>query len=167
MPWPAQARKPMESLLTAIVDDDRARVKALLRADPGLATSLIDTAKLYESPIAHWIYVGDTALHLAAAGYRLEIVKLLLAAGSDPNSAKNHREGRPLHYAADGYLNNPAWDAIRPGLSPQSDKLSPAPWLWPLFNAASMNATISTVTAISSGACFVWNISTIFLSSSR
>ena len=43
----------------------------------------------------------------------MEIVKLLLAAGSDPNSAKNHREGRPLHYAADGYLNNPAWDAKR------------------------------------------------------
>ena len=60
--------------------------------------------------IFHWIYAGDTALHLAAAGYRVEIVRLLLAAGADPNAAANHRRGRPLHYAADGYLAGSAWD---------------------------------------------------------
>jgi hypothetical protein len=55
--------------------------------------------------------VGDTALHLAAAGYRLEIVRLLLAAGADANAASNHRRSTPLHYAADGQINSPAWDA--------------------------------------------------------
>ena len=44
---------------------------------------------------------------------------------------------------------------------------SPAPWLAPLLFAASMNATISTVTAGSSGAFFVTTISTIFFTSSR
>lgn len=100
-------------LLTAIVEDDRPRARDLLKADPGLATSLISEARLYESKIVHWIYVGDTALHLAAAGYRVELVRLLLAAGADPNSAKNHRRSGPLHYAADGYINGPDWNATR------------------------------------------------------
>jgi hypothetical protein len=73
----------------------------------------IDEPKLYQSEIFHWTYEGDTALHLAAAGYRIEIVRLLLAAGADPNAAMNHRRSGPLHYAADGYINGPAWDAKR------------------------------------------------------
>jgi len=68
---------------------------------------------LYESKIFHWIYVGDTALHLAAAGYRVELVRLLLAAGADPNATTNHRHSGPLHYAADGYINGPDWNAKR------------------------------------------------------
>jgi len=100
-------------LLTAIVEDDRPRARNLLKADPGLATSLITQARLYESKIVHWVYAGDTALHLAAAGHRVELVRLLLAAGADPNSAKNHRRSGPLHYAADGYINGPDWNATR------------------------------------------------------
>jgi len=103
----------MESLLTAIVNDERATVRTLLKADPRLATCLIPKARLYQSKILHWIYVGDTALHLAAAGHRVELVQLLLAAGADPNSAMNHRQSGPLHYAADGYVSGPDWDAKR------------------------------------------------------
>ena len=101
----------MDSLLTAIIDDDRAKVKRLLKANPSLATRLIEEAKLYQSKIFHWIYIGDTALHLAAAGYRTQIVELLLAAGADPNATANHRKSGPLHYAADGYITGPVWDA--------------------------------------------------------
>src|SRR5258707_13514617 len=103
----------MDTLLRAILDDDRPRVKDLLKADDALVTRLVDEAKLYESKIFHWIYVGDTALHLAAAGYRVEIVRVLLAAGADPNAARNHRQSGPLHYAADGYINGPDWDPNR------------------------------------------------------
>src|SRR6266404_1025008 len=106
-------RISMDAVLTAILDDDQPRVKKLLKADPWLATGLIDAARLYESKIVHWIYAGDTALHLAAAGYRVELVRLLLAAGADPNSTKNHRKSGPLHYAADGYITGPAWNANR------------------------------------------------------
>src|SRR6266480_3970770 len=98
----------MKNLLSAIVEDDRRAVKALLRAHGALATRLIRKAKLYDSTIFHWIYVGDTALHLAAAGYRVEIVRLSLAAGADPNAATNHRRSTPLHYAADRFINGPA-----------------------------------------------------------
>jgi hypothetical protein len=103
----------MEAMLAAMLDDDRVKARELLRADPNLATGLIEEARLYQSRIAHWIYAGDTALHLAAAGYRVELVRLLLAAGADPNSAKNHRHSGPLHYAADGCLTSPAWDVNR------------------------------------------------------
>src|SRR6266478_7622981 len=103
----------MDAILTAVLEDDRPRVRKLLKADPRLATCLIDAARLYESKIFHWIYVGDTALHLAAAGYRVELVRLLLAAGADPNSTTNHRQSGPLHYAADGYVTGPAWNAKR------------------------------------------------------
>jgi hypothetical protein len=103
----------MHSLLTATLYDDRAMVEQLLNADPGLATRMIEEAKLYRGKIDHWIYVGDTALHLAAAGYRVEIVRILLSAGADPNASMNHRKSSPLHYASDGYLIGAAWDAER------------------------------------------------------
>ena len=63
--------------------------------------------------LPHWIYVGDTALHAAAAGYRVEIAKLLIAAGAGANAAGDHRGRAPLHYAADGDLENPDWDPKR------------------------------------------------------
>lgn len=72
----------MEKLLAATVDDDLSAVKALFRADPGLATRRIDKERLFESGIFHWIYMGDTALHLAAAGYRVEIVRLTQQSGA-------------------------------------------------------------------------------------
>src|SRR5437764_5115579 len=103
----------MNKIIAAIVDDDAKTVKKALEADTGLATRLIQRAKLHRSGILHWIYVGDTALHLAAAGYRVEIVRLLLTAGAHPNAATNHRRSSPLHYAADGFISGPAWDAKR------------------------------------------------------
>jgi hypothetical protein len=100
----------MNKIFAAIVNDDVSAAKRLLKADAGLATHLVRKPTLYGSRIFHWIYVGDTALHLAAAGYRVEIVRLLLAAGADPNAAKNRRKSSPLHYAADGFITGPAWD---------------------------------------------------------
>src|SRR5678816_250297 len=101
---PAESWSEMNKLIAAIVEDDAKAVKGLLLADAGLATRLMEKSKLHDSGIFHWIYVGDTALHLAAAGYRVEIVRLLLKAGADPNAAGNKRRSTPLHYAADGFI---------------------------------------------------------------
>ena len=101
----------MENLFSAIVDDDRSRVDALLKRDPNLVKGLVSKPRLYRSKIFHWIYAGDTALHLAAAGYRVEIIQSLLRAGADPNASANHRRSTPLHYAADGYITGPVWNA--------------------------------------------------------
>jgi ankyrin repeat protein len=99
----------LSRLLSAILEDDRAGVKRLLAADKSFAARRIEAPKLYRSKIFHWIYAGDTPLHLAAAGYRTEIIRFLLAVGADPNAAHNHRHGRPLHYAADGRPGGPEW----------------------------------------------------------
>ena len=104
---------PSQSLFAAILEDDLASVKALLKEHPHLSRHAMETDARHESGIAHWIYVGDTALHFAAAGYRVEIAKMVLVAGADPNSAKNHRRSQPLHYASDGYLENPFWNTKR------------------------------------------------------
>src|SRR4030095_2611456 len=98
----------MNQMIAAVVGDDVSAAKRLLQADARLATQVIQRPKLYDSGIFHWIYVGDTVLHLAAAGYRVEIGRLLLASGADPNAAKSRRQGTPLHYAADGYVTGPA-----------------------------------------------------------
>src|SRR5439155_27227916 len=103
----------MNNVVRAIIDDDRKAVKALLEADGGLAARLIRKPKFYDSKIFHWIYAGDTALHLAAAGYRVEIVRLLLMAGADPNATVNHRRSSPLHSAAAGFISSPVWHAER------------------------------------------------------
>jgi hypothetical protein len=103
----------MDKILKAIVDNDRGAVEELLEADSSLATRLVSKATLYNSKIFHWLYVGDTALHLAAAGHRVEIVGMLLRAGAEPNACKNHRRSTPLHYAADGFITGPAWCADR------------------------------------------------------
>src|SRR5690349_6367007 len=50
--------------------------------------------------IAHYLYAGDTALHMAAAAFRVPIAKLLVAHGADC-CARNRRGAEPLHYAAD------------------------------------------------------------------
>src|SRR2546428_13533912 len=104
----------MNDILAAIIDDDHATVQALLTQDRSLAARLINKPRLCQSKIFHWIYVGDTALHLAAAGDRVEIIRLLLASGADPNATANRRRSRPLPYAAEGYIPGPAWDAERP-----------------------------------------------------
>jgi len=101
------------ALLRAILNDERPTARRLLKAEPELARGRVNAAHLYQSKIHHWIYVGDTPLHLAAAGYRVELVQLLLDAGAQPNAATNHRHSGPLHYAADGYVNGPDWNAKR------------------------------------------------------
>ncbi len=103
----------MNKILKAITEDDRRGVEELLKADSMLVTRLVSKAILYQSKIFHWLYVGDTALHLAAAGYRVEIVGLLLRAGADPNASHNHRRSTPLHYAADGFITCPVSGADR------------------------------------------------------
>jgi hypothetical protein len=105
-------RDRLQSLFEAILRDDRDGAKELLKQDSSLVNSTVATPWL-ESRIAHWIYAGDAALHIAAAGYRVEIARMLLDAGADVSAARNHRRGQPLHYASDGYLESNWWDAKR------------------------------------------------------
>src|SRR5262245_66048162 len=58
------------------------------------------SATFFYTEIMHYMYVGDTALHMAAAAFRPEVAALLVANGADCR-ARNRRGAEPLHYAAD------------------------------------------------------------------
>src|SRR5580693_5478342 len=84
--------------------DDMARC---LAASPSLATAPADVgatrqsaSTFFFSEIAHYLYAGDTALHMAAAAFRRPAAELLVAHGADC-CAKNRRGAQPLHYASD------------------------------------------------------------------
>ncbi len=100
----------MDEIIAAIVDDDLAQLTSLLKADSRLPDRLAERDLLLDKRIYHWIYVGDTALHVAAAGYRVRLVAHLLAAGADAKAAANRRRSTPLHYAADGFVAGPHFD---------------------------------------------------------
>jgi hypothetical protein len=104
-----------QTLAAAIIDDDRPRVQTLLDGDRTAAKSAVAEVETLDPRIAHWVYLGDTLLHVAAAGYRVEIARMLLAAGADIGAAKNRRRAQPLHYAADGHVDSPSWNPDRQG----------------------------------------------------
>jgi hypothetical protein len=100
----------------AIIAHDTATFLGLLSAAPDLASaSLTKGATRHRAmqnffeEITHYIYEGDTALHVAAAAYRHEIARRLIAAGANVG-ARNRHGAEPLHYAADGMPGSPAWN---------------------------------------------------------
>jgi hypothetical protein len=104
------------ALVRAIVVGDAAAALRLLAASPVLVSARAEdgatrqAAKAYYlDEIGHYLYAGDTALHIAAAAYRLEIVRTLIAMGGDVR-ARNRRGAEPLHYAADGAPGSRTWN---------------------------------------------------------
>lgn len=90
-----------------VVNGEIREVSRRLTADPSLATASAevgatrqDASTFFFSEIAHYLYAGDTALHMAAAAFRRPVAELLVAHGADCR-AKNRRGAEPLHYAAD------------------------------------------------------------------
>ncbi len=106
---PMKAKSDFESLLEAISRNEAGPACKLLAENPHLATERVQVARL-DAGLPHWIYAGDTALHAAAAGYRVEIAKALLDAGAEVNAVGHHRHAQPLHYAADGCPGGSSWD---------------------------------------------------------
>ena len=88
----------MEPIFAAVLRGER-EVARLLRNDPALSQIRAEADFLVKA-IPHWLYVGDTSLHLAAAGIRLGVARVLLDSGAEPR-ARNRRGATPLHYACD------------------------------------------------------------------
>lgn len=88
----------MEPIFEAVLNGEK-DVARILRAAPQACRTQAARDFLVDA-IPHWLYVGDTSLHLAAAALRPGIAKVLLESGSDPN-AENRRAATPLHYACD------------------------------------------------------------------
>jgi len=109
------AEPALMDLVRAIAAGDTDTTSEMLKASPALARASVDSgatrqsaSTYYLDEINHYVYAGDTALHIAAAAYRIDLVHTLLAIGADV-SATNRRRAEPLHYAADGIPGSDAW----------------------------------------------------------
>ena len=103
-------------LVRDVVAGDTATVSRWLAASPELATACLKEGAARNGPggyfldeIKHYLYAGDTALHVAAAAHRDEIARNLLAEGADVR-ARNCRGAEPLHFAVDGGPGSPTWN---------------------------------------------------------
>ena len=108
----------LPALFRAIADGDVARVTELLAASPRLAAEPAPAGAtrraatpFYLEQIAHYVYAGDTPLHVAAAAHRPEIARDLIALGASVN-ARNRMGAEPLHYACDGSPGSKRWNPV-------------------------------------------------------
>src|SRR5258705_2692367 len=90
-----------------VVKGEIDEVSRQLAAHPAFATATAEVgatrqgaSSFFFSEIAHYLYAGDTALHMAAAAFGRRVAELLVAHGADCG-ARNRRGATPLHYAAD------------------------------------------------------------------
>ena len=104
------------TLMNAIAAGETTRCIDLLAAEPGLAKAAegkgatrAEASANFLTAVGHYIYAGDTALHIAAAAYDVEIANRLIALGADVR-ARNRRGAEPLHYAADGNPRAAHWN---------------------------------------------------------
>jgi hypothetical protein len=100
-----------------VVNGEIDKVSRRLAASLTLATAPAEVGAarhgapdFFFTEIAHYLYAGDTALHMAAAAFRRPIAILLVAHGADCH-AKNRRGAQPLHYTADANHSNPTAQA--------------------------------------------------------
>jgi ankyrin repeat protein len=104
-----------------VIDGEIEDVRDSLKASPALAvTPLIvgavrqESASFFFESIRHYLYAGDTALHMAAAAFRRPMAELLVTYGAH-HRARNRRGAQPLHYAVD----TNRWDP-----TPQADVIA-------------------------------------------
>jgi hypothetical protein len=115
----------LRALFAAIASADHLGAARVLDQTPALAVrplrvgaSRQDPAPYFLVPIRHYVYAGDTALHVAAAAHQRGLAEALLAHGAAVR-ARNRRGAEPLHYAADGGPGADFWDP-----NAQSDLIS-------------------------------------------
>lgn len=96
------------ALFGEIASGDPIAAARRLDAAPELVTSSLrigasrqDPETYFLAPIHHYVYAGDTALHVAAASLQRDLAESLVELGADVR-APNRRGAEPLHYAADG-----------------------------------------------------------------
>jgi len=106
----------LRRLMNAIASGDGAAALDMLSASPALATAALKQGATraaatdnFLTGISHYVYAGDTALHVAAAAHRPEIARSLIDLGADV-AARNRRGATPLHYAVDGSPGSPRWN---------------------------------------------------------
>jgi ankyrin repeat protein len=107
MKWKPTVKSIFLDFVRQVVNGEVDEVARRLAANPSFATAPSDVGAsrqgattFFFSEIAHYLYAGDTALHMAAAAFRRPVAELLVAHGANCR-AKNRRGAEPLHYAAE------------------------------------------------------------------
>ncbi len=110
------ADRELMALVHAIASGASEEVTRLLAESPALARVRFEVGATrqeekphYLEEIGRYIYAGDTALHVAAAAYRTDLVHELLTGGADVR-ARNRRGAEPLHAAAAGVPGSAFWN---------------------------------------------------------
>src|SRR4051812_3680483 len=132
-------RSELLELVRLVITGEVAKVTRQLRENPELARMVLPLRQKQEpidpffTEISHYMYGGDTALHMAAAAHSRPMAELLVSHGANCR-AKNRRGAEPLHYAADGNRSEPKLQAgviqflISKGAEPNAmDKSGVAP----------------------------------------
>jgi hypothetical protein len=106
------------ALFDAIASGDDLEIAQRLDSSRDLAVCPIhvgasrqDAETYFLGAIRHYVYGGDTALHIAAAAHRRELAESLVTRGADVR-ARNRMGAEPLHYAADGSPGAEHWDPV-------------------------------------------------------
>jgi hypothetical protein len=112
----ANPDQELMKLVKAILQGDAPKVAQMLADLPGLATASFHdgASRASEKPffltqIGRYVYPGDTALHIAAAAYQVDIVEQLVEAGAYVR-ARNRFGYNPLHAAAAGAPGSQFWN---------------------------------------------------------
>jgi hypothetical protein len=106
------------ALFAAIASRDALDVTRQLDSSRDLASCAIQTGATRQdaqtyflAAIRHYVYAGDTALHIAAAAHQRDLAESLVTRGAGVRG-RNRRGAEPLHYAADGSPGAEHWDPV-------------------------------------------------------
>src|SRR5262249_15165479 len=94
-------REGLDAFLKAACRGDVAAVESAIASDPAIARASTDT--------------GDTALHQAAAGGHLRVMRALLDAGANPDAGRADGH-RPIHCALDSRRLGPLHAGVAAGM---------------------------------------------------
>jgi ankyrin repeat protein len=107
-------KSAFSKLVQAVVRGETNVVSQMLADDPSLASAQASTggtrqnaSEYFFKEIAHYLYAGDTALHMAAAAFSRSAAELLVQYGASCR-ARNRRGAEPLHYAVDAHRWQPS-----------------------------------------------------------
>lgn len=110
-------RSQLVELLHVIIANDLAQLQKILTESPRFASGSLSKGATRQEPaeyfideLKHYLYAGDTALHVAAMAYKFDAIDLLIQLGGCID-ARNRRGAQAVHYACDGNPNFDFWDA--------------------------------------------------------
>ena len=154
----------LRDLFGAIVARNAGALSRRMKASPDLALASLKTGasrsashEFFLREIMHYVYAGDTALHVAAAAHWPEGVSQLLKAGARLDAINRHKQ-TPLHYACAGGPGLPSWNpraqasTIQTLLDAGADPNVTAKGVAPLHLAVRNRCALAVATLLKGGA---------------